>query len=281
MRHAALVIALVSALVTAAGAARAGEPDPQALPTSRIHVLRARPRFAPGLESAMPRTSIYGRAVALDLEEKFEESGARYREAEAEFNRLPARTPISHETTLAWQRKARWQSTWSQQLALRYGHGLRFNSPYALADLGHVYLLKFLAARAFTGLPPMRLAARGRALLEDALRREPDNLLARLSLATLLREIGEPLAGERELARVNLALARDDATGALRLASYYAAANDRARALEALERFFRRSPQARWGAPDVLRWSNEFDRLRDEPRFRRLLETAYQPRWIH
>jgi tetratricopeptide (TPR) repeat protein len=266
--------ALLLALLAAAGPA-AADADPQALATSRTHVVRTRPRVAPGLETAMPRTAIYGQAVALDLEERFDESAARYRDAEVEFSRLPS-TPARQQTLSAWQLKCRWQAQWSRQLALPR-QGLRPLDAYASAELGYAYLLKFLAARAFTGRPPLRLALKARALLEDAVRRDASNAAVRLTLATLLQELGDPLGAQRELARASAALARDDALVALRLAAYHAAAGDHPRALEALERVFRR----RWGVPELLRWSNEYDRLRGDPRFKRLIESGYRPRLLY
>ncbi|HEY3354389.1 MAG TPA: hypothetical protein VGQ83_14145 [Polyangia bacterium] len=274
----ACATALCASFLGAAAPAGA-DANPQALATSRTHLVRTRPRVAPGLETAMPRTAIYGAAVALDLEERFEESAERYREAEAEFGRMPATAvPGGAATQMAWQRKARWQAQWSLQLGLR-GRGLRAYGAYATGELGYTYMLKFLAARAFTGRPSARLAGRARTLFEESLRQDPGNLPARLSYATLLQELGEPLTAQRELARAAVALARDEASAALRLSAYLAAAGDRARAVEALERVYRRSPYARWGAPDILRWSNEYDRLRDDPRFKRLLESAGTPRW--
>ena len=269
MRVGSVALLVVVVLTPRAAAA---ETDPQALPTARTHVLKTRPRVAAGIETTMPRRSLYGQAVALDVAEQFEQSAVRFHEAEHEFERLPA-TAVPPATAQAWRRKCRWQAQWSQQLALR-SRGLRpFGAP-AAADLGYAYFLKFLAARAFTGEPPLRLAGRARSHLEEALRRDPANVAARLSLATLLHEIGEPHAAEREFAHVKLDAGRmGDGSIGLRLASYWAAAGERHRALEQLERAFRERPYLIYALRDnVLLWSNEFDRLRDEPRFKRLLE---------
>jgi hypothetical protein len=281
MRVGSVTLLAVVALASPPAAASA---DPQALPTARTHVLKTRPGVAAGIEATMPKGSRYAQGVALDLEERFEQSVVRFHEAEHEFEKLPpAAAPPG--TAQAWQRKCRWQAQWSQQLAL-LSRGLRpFGAP-AAADLGHAYFLKFLAARAFTGQPPLRLAQRARALLEDALRREPEHLAARVSLATLLHEVGEPLAAQREFARVRLdAVPLGDGSLDLRLASYWAAAGERHRALEQLERLFRQRPYMVYALRDnVLRWSNEFDRLRDEPRFQRLIDNgppAPAPRPYH
>jgi tetratricopeptide (TPR) repeat protein len=262
------------------------QSDPGALTTSRVHVLTVRPRTPAGIETDMPRSSIYGQAVALDVEERFEQSATRYRQAEAEFRSSdeslrPRRAapaagpPVSARPVsrpLVWAMKSRWQAMWSLQLATTTGRGLRPVTPSSTADLGQIYFLKFLAARAFTGRPPLRLARRARSLLEEALRQEPANAMARVNLATLLHEIGDANAALREFARVTLDSGpRDEPGMVLQLAGYHAAAGERRRAVELLERLLRQRPHFAY-RDDSLRWSNTYDRLRDDPRFLRLLD---------
>ena len=140
----------------------------------------------------MPRDSAYAEGIALDIKEQFELSAARYRDADAAFGKARPAPGRSAATLAAWQRKSRWQFYWLQQLALRRGRHI-YGGPVA-AELGQACLLKFLAARAFTGKPPLGLARRARELLEDALRQEPGSVTARLSLATLLQEVASRCA---------------------------------------------------------------------------------------
>ena len=266
---------LVALAVLAVAHVATAEPAPTGLATSRTHLLRVRPRVAPGVEAGMPRTSAYAQAMALDLQEKFELAAARYREAEVEFGRM--KPPAGGPTVLeAWRRKARWQSYWSQQLGLR-NRGYRPWGGIATGDLGHGYYMKFLAARAFTGQAPLGLAAKARIHLEASIRNEPDNVFARLSLAALLHELGDHGQAQREFLRITLDSAqREDPMLALRLAAYHAAAGDRERAIAQLDKALRR-PYLYRTLREMLDWSNEFDRLRDDPRFRQLLEKDPSP----
>jgi tetratricopeptide (TPR) repeat protein len=276
-RLAALTRGALAALAVLVAAPTAAEPVATGLATSRTHVLRVRPRVAAGLEAGMPRTSAYAQGVALDLQERFEPAASRFRDAEIEFSRMkpPAGGPAVLE---AWRRKARWQSYWSQQLGLRH-RGYRPWGGIATGDLGHGYYMKFLAARAFTGHAPLGLAAKARTLLETTVRTEPDNVFARLSLAALLHEIGEPALAQREYHRIALtASQRQDAMLILRLAAYFVAAGDHERALASLERALQR-PYMYRSLREMMDWSNEFDRLRDDPRFRRLMEKDPAPGW--
>jgi tetratricopeptide (TPR) repeat protein len=271
-RLAAWPLVAAAALLTTPAAA---EPVAAGLSTSRTHLLRVRPRVAPGLEAGMPRTSAYAQAIALDALEKFDLAATRYREADAEFGRL--KPPKGKAAVVeAWRRKARWQAYWSQQLSLRH-RGYRPWGAVATGDLGHGYYMKFLAVRAFTGQAPFGLAARARAHLETTLRNEPDNVFARVSLAALLHELGDPAQAQRDFLRLTLDRSqRDDAMLALRLAAYHVAAGDHERALAQIERAFRR-PYMYRSLREMLEWSNEFDRIRDDPRFRRLLERPPTP----
>jgi len=253
----------------------AAEPAATGLATSRTHLLRVRPRVAAGLEAGMPRSSAYAQAVALDLQERFDVAAARFREAEIEFGRMkPAGRRAHGARGVAPQGSLAGLLVAAARPAAR---GYRPWGSVAAGDLGYGYYLKFLAARAFTGHAPPGLASKARSLLESTVRNEPNNVFAHLSLAALLHEMGEPEQAQREYQRINLnSVQHQDAMLILRLAAYFSAAGDHGRALDHLERALQRPSMYR-SLREMMDWSNEFDRLRDDPRFRRLIARIPSP----
>jgi tetratricopeptide (TPR) repeat protein len=245
------------------GGARSARGD-EGLSTGRSHLVVVSPSPSEGLEVGIPRDTWYAKGIALDLQGKWDESYAAYREALTEFHRLLRERPTWAKMIRGWILKAEYQIDLSQRLKYPLYYTFGPPSASALYYRGEAKHKKWLAIRAFTGRTDRRLQDQ---IMEDysrALQQLPSYDSARIALAAMCHETGQHAKARQEIAKVQQSgrtwLSVD-------LAYYYAAAGDTERALDLVERAVGYSSSQK---RNILR-ANDFDRLRAHPRFRRLV----------
>lgn len=232
--------------------------------TGRGHLVVVTSSPSEGLEVGIPRDSWYAKAIALDQQGRWEESYNAYREAQSEFQRLLKDRPTWDRIIRGWLLKAEFQLDQSQRL--KYPIYYRYGPPsasvlYYRAAAKHN---KWLGIRAFTGRIDRKLQQE---VLDDyrkALQQSPSYDSARLALGAMLHELGQHAEARKEFANVNYV---GRGWIAVEVAYYYCAAGETERALEMLDKATQyNSSNKRY----VLR-SNDFDRLRSNPRFKQLV----------
>jgi tetratricopeptide (TPR) repeat protein len=248
----------------ALGARSEAQSSEGAISTGGGHLVVVSTSPSEGLEVGIPRGSWYARGIALDQQGRWEESYNAYREAQGEFERLLKERPGWDQIIRGWQLKAEFQGEQSQRL--KYPPYYRYGSPsssvlYYRAAAMHN---KWLGIRAFTGRLDRKLEERIIADYRNALQQSPSYDSARLALAAMLHEVGRHSEARQEFARVNYV---GRGWLAIEVGYYFCAAGETDRAMEMLEKAIQYNSSSK---RHVLR-SNDFDRLRANPRFKILV----------
>ncbi|MCC6746263.1 MAG: tetratricopeptide repeat protein [Deltaproteobacteria bacterium] len=237
------------------------------LPTGQSHMVQVTSSPTAGLEAGIPRRGWYAKGIDLDLQGRWEESYAAYQKAREEFVEWRRQRPRWAKMIDGWLMKCDYQLEQSSRLRYRpYHTSWRYPSSaasnyYYRATAKHN---KWLAIRAFTGQAHRKLMQE---VLEDyqaALKQYPTHQSARLALATAYHEAGQAKRAVQELQKVPRPIPR---WLALQEAYYHTAAGQVDRAFALLSDAMAYSSSSRL---HILR-SNDFDRLRADPRFRRLV----------
>jgi hypothetical protein len=239
------------------------------------------------LERAVPGQA-YARAAAADGEQRWADAESLYRDAVSEWNAAARLEPTQPSRALELAiAKAERERQRSQLLAARAraaanrGPVAGFARRGEALDEARLLRGKLMAARAITGRVPPALYARTRDRLEQALRaRDPSAPPAarvagdaeiHLLLCATRAAAGEPEAAR--LARAHVTeTERDDPANTLPLAICAAALGETRAALAALEIIALRPGPGRSDrfALRDLYISNDWDRLRGDPRFESL-----------
>ena len=233
------------------------------LRTGNGHMVVVTATPSQGLEEGIPRTSAYARGVALDLEMRWDESYKAFREARREFRKQLKRRPRWEKMIRGWIIKAEYQMEQSRRLRYRPVYRYR-HYPYVNLSQTVAKHNKWLATRAFTGQSSRQLRDELLAEYKQLIRRNSYNEAPRILLAAFLHELGRHQDGRREFAKVR---DQNKTWLAKEVAYYFAAAGKLDQAFKYLEKAVRyRSSDRRY----ILR-SNDFDRLRGDPRFTKLV----------
>ncbi len=242
-------------------------PPAVGLDTGAQHEVVLPPAQGQGLEQGMPRSGPYARGIQLDRQGRWAESQEAFNTACAAFlQQLQRSSPRARAQVQGWADKADYMADLSRTLRLHPG-GSTSSSPYTLLSHAAARHEKWLAARAFLGHEDPQEAAQLVALYGQVLVRSQLRLRARVLLAALHHELGQPALGRKTFALLRSPDdLRYDYDLSLALAYYYTLTGDRARALSHLQRAARHSRARR------VAWrSNLFDGLRSDPQFRTLM----------
>lgn len=269
-----LMLVIAALLLPATAAARQTKSGIwDGFETGASYTVRVDPGMTTGLESAMPRRGAYARGIDADLRSQWDLSYREYRAAVQEFRQLAQTRPALAKLVAGWIDKAEFQAQQSSRLrhaarrSTTYYTSWRWQrmiSPHAHYSNAVAKHNKWLAIRAFKGRAPARLAQAALNDYRQALQLRASYTMARLGLAALYHELGDHSRGRQEFARISQAPSN---WMALALAYYHCAAGDVDKALDDLRRAVRYSRANRRHA---LR-SNDFDRLRGDPRFRKIV----------
>jgi tetratricopeptide (TPR) repeat protein len=242
------------------------QEQPVGLATGAAHLVTLTASPTEGLEVGIPKESWYARGIALDIRGKWEQSHRAYQKAVSEFQRMIRERPQWKRMIRGWLVKAQFQRDQSHRLKFRnyYTWGPPSASMiYTRAAAKHN---KWLAIRAFTGRALRRLQEE---VIEDykkALQQSPHYDSARIALAAMYCEIGQHARGRQEFAKVH---------GPMRIwlaleeAYFYTVAGDTDQAFKLLAKAIQYNSSNK---KHILR-SNDFDRLRMDPRFAKLVGT--------
>jgi hypothetical protein len=262
----------------AARAASAGPPTRAAtVEGGRTTTLRAALPVGAPLERAV-NSEAYAMAVTEDQAERWAEAASLYQQAISDWSSRHRYNPAPELERAIYKADRERQ----RSLLLAAVQAQRDKVPPATLrglalERGRAYRTKLMAVRAFTGAVPEALYARTREELDQALRlADPSKpnaqVEARLLLCAARAAGGDRAAARLELAHVGSA-ERDDTSNTLPLAVCHAALGDLPRALALLETFVQRQPAEQRLDPYALRdlyLSNDWDRLRGDPRFESL-----------
>lgn len=255
---------LLTLLVAAPWLATAQTRSDEGLRTGRAHLVTVTASPNEGLEVGIPRDSAFAKGIAFDVQGRWDQSHTAYREAQAEFQKLIVDRPSWAKMVRGWLLKAEFQMDQSQRL--RYPIYYRYGPPSASALYyrGEARRNKWLGIRAFTGRTEKKLQQEILEDLQKSLQQITSYDSARIALAAMYHETGEHTKGRQEFAKVQT-------TGrlwlAVEMAYYYCAAGEIDKSLEMLERAVNYNPSNK---RYILR-SNDFDRIRANPRFKRIV----------
>jgi hypothetical protein len=274
-----------TALLTVA-ALLADAPAAVQLQPGRMTTVVVSPEVGRPVERAVPNRS-YAAAVAADAEMRWTDAEALYREAGAEWSATARIRPSrALELAVAKAERERQRSQLLASLARSNANRPPTDDAARRGDaLGEGRLLraKLMAVRAFLARVPPALYSRTRDRLQDALRAVagtegtaagPTHATVadiHLMLCATYAVGGEPAAARLERAQVGEP-ERADATLDVSMAACDAALGDRESALSRLEILALHPGPGRadrLGLRDVY-IANDWDRLRDDPRFERL-----------
>jgi tetratricopeptide (TPR) repeat protein len=218
-----------------------------------------------GVERTLPRDGAYARGIRADAQGRHLDALREYSQALSDLESLSATTTDTARCLTAWRGKIAWQRDESEMLLEQEAYAATMpQSVVAHHNLATAYHNKFLAVRAFLGRGPRALWERARDEYLLAIELDDDHAPARIGLASLYAQ-----AGRLRDARVTVAgLGRraGEPSLALQIAAFHTAAGELDEALDRLEAVTLRSEQRRW-----LVRSNDFDALRGEARFRKLV----------
>jgi tetratricopeptide (TPR) repeat protein len=264
---------VLTAIVLAAGAAARGdevewlEGEAPALRVSTGDgaLVRRGDERPLGVERTIPRDGAYARGIRLDAEGRHLDALREYTQALADLDSLSAATAKDARCLGAWRGKIAWQRDESEMLLEQEAYAATMpQSVVAHHNLATAYHNKFLAVRAFAGRGPRALWERARDEYLIAIALDDDHTPARIGLASLYAH-----AGRTRDARVTIAgIGRREAEPSLavQIAAFHTAIGELEEAIDRLEAVKLRSEQRRW----MVR-SNDFDALRGDARFRRLV----------
>lgn len=242
----------------------AQQNENQGLSTGNAHQVVVTSSPMEGLEIGIPQQSWYAKGIALDLQGRFEESYGAYQKAIEEFEHQLKSRPHWAKMIRGWKLKALFQKSQSEILKPRRGYS--YGSYSSTLTYHRVAALhnKWLGIRAFTGQAPRKLAEQIVDRYERIIQRSPYDDSTRIALAAMYHEIGRHAEGKRMFAKVRYPsrsyLARE-------IAYYHTAAGDKAKAFAFLEKAIKHSSRSR----EHVLSANDFDHLRTDPRFRRLV----------
>lgn len=255
----------IAAVLLAGRTARSAERlEEEGLKTGTGHHVVVTASPSQGLEVGIPKESWYAKGIALDIQQKWDESYEAYRKAEQEFRAQLTKRPQWAKLIRGWLAKARFQRSQSQRLKYRLRQS--WGPPSASMVFYRAAALhnKWLAIRAFTGRGPVALQQEILKEYQQALSQSQHYDSARIALAAMYHEIGQHAKGRQEFARVQSNMR---VWLAMEVAYYYTTAGQHDKAFELLEKAIKYNSSNK---RHILR-SNDFDRLRDDPRFVKLV----------
>ncbi|MCA9665887.1 MAG: hypothetical protein KC503_09880 [Myxococcales bacterium] len=265
------VAALALAWSSGAAPARASGSD-TGLSTGESHMVTVSANPTAGVEANMPRDGAYARAIELDSKMRWDDSYTAYSQAIGEFRKMISKRPRWKKMIELWIEKAEYMRSQSSRLRTsryyrRYYYRYRYRNPSYRWRRAEAMHNKWLAIRAFTGRAPRALLDKVIADYTFVLGRTTSYPQAQLSLAALYHEVGQHDKGQRLFKKLPKAQYRHSWRASY-VAYYYAAAGNARMALKYLRKAMTYS---RSSTQRVMRQSNDFDRLRSHPEFRRLL----------
>jgi hypothetical protein len=251
------------------GSARADDewfprPDHASVRThaARVQIAAAK---SVGLEVGLPRDGSYARAIAADAEGDFGEAVHAYDDALGELAGLAGLTSASGDQLAAWRAKIRWQRERSEDILEEQAYvSVMPTSVLARVRLARALHEKFITTRAFLGRGPRLLWNLSVGSYHDALALDSRCVAARLGLAALDAEVGHLGDARAEFAKIGRR--RDDQLNALFVATYYTMLDDKDDAFTYLARAAIDNDTRSW-----IEASNDYDSLRDDPRFARIV----------
>jgi tetratricopeptide (TPR) repeat protein len=241
------------------------QPRPeQGLHSGNAHLVTVTASPTEGLEVGIPRDSSYAKAMAFDLQQRWEDSYNAYSKAETEFQTMLRERPHWAKMIRGWQLKAEFQRDQSQRLRYRSYYSWGPPSASVIFYRAQAKHNKYLGIRAFTGRIDRKLQEE---IIEDytkALQQSPSYEQPRIALAAMYHEIGQRGKGRTEWSKLT------DTSRvwlSVEYGYYFCAAGENEKALSMIERSLKyNSSNKRY----ILR-SNDFDRLRVDPRFQKIV----------
>ena len=216
-----------------------------------------------GLEVGMPRRGWYAKGIQLDTQGKYKQAYDAYQKADKEFRQLQLRRPRWKKQIRGWLVKARFQRDRSRMLRPPTYGRRRYRSHYARYRNTETLHHKCLGIRAFTG---RRNPAMQKKIIEEykyLLVRSARDYRPRLMLAGMYNEMGLRTKARQTFDKVPSSYR---SRYNVEMAYYYATAGDRKNAFAFIKKAKRYYSYRR-----LMLQSNLFDRLRADPRFKKLV----------
>lgn len=256
----ALVVVLLPGVLLASGVASA---EDRGLSTGGAHHVVVTSYPTMGLEVGMPRQGWYAKGIQLDIKGKYQQAYDAYLKADNEFRALQLRRPRWKKQIRGWLVKARFQRDQSRMLRTPTYGRYRYRSSYARYRNAGSLHHKWLGIRAFTG---RRNPAMQKKIIEEykyLLVRSARDYRPRLMLAGMYNEMGLRSQARHQFDQVPTSYrSRYD----MEMAYYYTTAGDRKNAFAFIKKATRYYSYRR-----LVLQSNLFDRLRTDPRFKKLV----------
>ena len=243
-------------------ASAAVEAEDSALPSGGAHHVIVTSYPTIGLEVGMPRRGWYAKGIKLDIKGEYQKAYMAYVKAEQEFRELQQRRPRWKKQIRGWMAKAHFQRDQSSNLRSS-SYSSRYYSSYRRYRNASGLHHKWLAIRAFTGRYNRDIQKKIIKEYEELLTRSSYDHKPRLMLAALYNELGQRKKARREFDKIPT---RYMYRYEMELAYYYTTAGDREKAFQYLKKSTRYYSYRR-----LALQSNLFDRLRADPRFKKLL----------
>ncbi len=245
-----------------AASALAQSPHP-GLRTGGGHLVIVTTSPTEGLEVGIPQKSWYAKGIAFDLETHWGKSHIAYTKAVEEFEKQLKNRPQWAKMIRGWLLKAKFMRHQSRQLNYR-NYSWSPPSASTLYNRGSAKHNKWLAIRAFTGRESARLRIQIIEAYEGALRRRPDYDQARIALAALHHEIGQHAKGRLIFSQ---AKKPEQRWHAMASAYYFTTTGNWDKAFALIKKSIRYNSRNK----SVILKSNQFDRLRTDRRFKKLI----------
>jgi len=243
---------------------RAGAAGEYGYRTGGAHDVMVTSTPTEGLEVGIPRNSWYAKGIALDMQQRWDESFNAYEKARREYSQQQKRRPRWEKMVRGWKLKAEFQLNQSRQL--RTQRYYRWRSRHRRMNLYKAMALhnKWLGIRAFTGQSSPKLRDKVIEAYKEVIRRSSYDDRPKIQLAAMYHELGKHEEARRWFAKARYVTRTYMAQ---QVAYYYAAAGKVDKAFEHVERAVKYSSSNR----RRFLMSNDLDRLRADPRFRKLV----------
>jgi tetratricopeptide (TPR) repeat protein len=264
LRFRPLMLSLVALALLALPCSHAGAIGENGYRTGGAHDVMVTTTPTEGLEVGIPRNSWYSKGIALDMQEKWDESFKAYDKARKEFSNQLKRRPRWEKMVRGWKLKAEFQLNQSRQLLKRRTY--RWRSRRRRMNLSKAMAIhnKWLGIRAFTGQSSPKLRDKVIGAYKELIRRSSYDDRPKIRLGAMYHEIGKHDEGRRWFAKARYITRTYMAQ---QVAYYYTAAGEIDKAFKQLERAVKYSSSNR----RKFLMSNDLDRLRSDARFRKLV----------